>query len=164
MKVDGKRNNQNKHFRVPYQKWYNMIQRCYNKNNPYYKNYGAKGITVCDKWKTFEGFLDDFDKIKGFSEEIFNSKKIFLDKDGRDIENTEYNLENCEFINIEESNKRKQHQMKKFFITDEETGKTEMFFNQSDCSKKYGIPQPRISYALKTSGKYKTYRLKYAKS
>lgn len=37
MKVDGKRNNQNKHFRVPYQKWYNMIQRCYNKNNPYYK-------------------------------------------------------------------------------------------------------------------------------
>ena len=57
-----------------------MIQRCYNKNNPYYKNYGAKGITVCDKWKTFEGFLDDFDKIKGFSEEIFNSKKIFLDK------------------------------------------------------------------------------------
>ena len=100
MKVDGKRNNQNKHFRVPYQKWYNMIQRCYNKNNPYYKNYGAKGITVCDKWKTFEGFLDDFDKIKGFSEEIFNSKKIFLDKDGRDMENAEYNLENCEFINI----------------------------------------------------------------
>ena len=164
MKIDGKRNGQNKHFRVPYQKWYNMIQRCYNKNNPYYKNYGAKGITVCDKWKTFEGFLDDFDKIKGFSEEIFNSKKIFLDKDGQDIENAEYNLENCEFINIEESNKRKQHQMKKFFITDEETGKTEMFFNQSDCSKKYGIPQPRISCALKTNGKYKTYRLKYAKS
>lgn len=85
--------------------------------------------------ETFEGFLDDFDKIKGFSEEIFNSKKIFLDKDGRDMKNAEYNLENCKFINIEESNKRKQHQMKKFFITDEKTGKTEMFFNQSECSK-----------------------------
>lgn len=24
--------------------------RCYNKNNPKYKNYGARGICVCDEW------------------------------------------------------------------------------------------------------------------
>lgn len=27
-----------------------MIRRCYNKNEPAYKWYGARGITVCDEW------------------------------------------------------------------------------------------------------------------
>jgi hypothetical protein len=27
-----------------------MKQRCYNKNNPKYKNYGARGIRICDEW------------------------------------------------------------------------------------------------------------------
>lgn len=36
-----------------------MKQRCYNKNNPNYKYYGAKGVTVCDEWLTFEGFAKD---------------------------------------------------------------------------------------------------------
>jgi hypothetical protein len=37
-----------------------MKQRCYQKKNDHYYNYGAKGITVCDKWKnSFEEFLKD---------------------------------------------------------------------------------------------------------
>jgi hypothetical protein len=37
-----------------------MKNRCYNKNNPEYHNYGARGIAVCDKWKTdFVSFLAD---------------------------------------------------------------------------------------------------------
>jgi hypothetical protein len=28
-----------------------MKQRCYAKNQPGYKNYGGRGIKVCDKWK-----------------------------------------------------------------------------------------------------------------
>lgn len=28
-----------------------MLQRCYNKNNTAYKNYGGRGIRVCDEWK-----------------------------------------------------------------------------------------------------------------
>ena len=31
--------------------WKGMYQRCYNQNNPKYKNYGARGIIVCDEWK-----------------------------------------------------------------------------------------------------------------
>lgn len=27
-----------------------MIQRCYNKNNQQYKDYGGRGIKVCDRW------------------------------------------------------------------------------------------------------------------
>lgn len=28
-----------------------MKQRCYNNNNSHYKDYGGRGITVCDEWK-----------------------------------------------------------------------------------------------------------------
>lgn len=40
--------------------WASMIQRCENPNNKYYKNYGARGITVCPTWrKSFNVFLKD---------------------------------------------------------------------------------------------------------
>jgi hypothetical protein len=34
-----------------YNIWYNMIDRCYNENHKSYKDYGDRGITVCDEWK-----------------------------------------------------------------------------------------------------------------
>lgn len=38
--------------------WKNMIQRCCNPNRPEYKNYGGRGITVCDAWRnSFPSFL-----------------------------------------------------------------------------------------------------------
>lgn len=37
-----------------------MKSRCYNKNNISYKNYGDRGIKVCDRWlNSFENFLKD---------------------------------------------------------------------------------------------------------
>ena len=33
-----------------YQIWENMKKRCKNKNNHHYKNYGGRGITVCQEW------------------------------------------------------------------------------------------------------------------
>lgn len=35
---------------------YEMMRRCYNKNCVAYKDYGAKGITVCDEWHNRENF------------------------------------------------------------------------------------------------------------
>lgn len=42
-----------------YRSWGGMIQRCLNKNNPAYKNYGGRGIKICDRWLTFENFFED---------------------------------------------------------------------------------------------------------
>lgn len=40
--------------------WCNMKDRCYREKNPAYKNYGARGIKVYDKWKnSFEKFIAD---------------------------------------------------------------------------------------------------------
>ena len=40
--------------------WRSMIARCYNKNVIAYKDYGGRGISVCDKWRdSFENFISD---------------------------------------------------------------------------------------------------------
>ena len=39
--------------------WYQMKERCKNPNLPCYKNYGGRGISVCDEWKnSFKSFYD----------------------------------------------------------------------------------------------------------
>jgi hypothetical protein len=42
-----------------YNAWQQMRQRCSNPNVRCYRHYGAVGIRVCDRWQTFENFLDD---------------------------------------------------------------------------------------------------------
>lgn len=50
--------------------WQSMIDRCVNSKNKRYKNYGGRGITICNEWK------DDFQKFyewaitNGYKEEI----------------------------------------------------------------------------------------------
>ena len=39
--------------------WNNVLNRCRNPNVPSYKDYGARGITVCERWLKFENFLED---------------------------------------------------------------------------------------------------------
>ncbi len=43
-----------------YTTWQGMKTRCYNSNCRSYKDYGGRGITVCDRWlHSFENFLED---------------------------------------------------------------------------------------------------------
>lgn len=42
-----------------YRRYLSMHQRCYNKNSTEYKNYGMKGISVCEQWHQFEQFRKD---------------------------------------------------------------------------------------------------------
>lgn len=43
-----------------YTSWADMIQRCCNPNSQVYRYYGARGIAVCDRWRSsFECFLID---------------------------------------------------------------------------------------------------------
>lgn len=40
--------------------WSCMIARCHNPNHHAYKNYGGRGIVVCEKWRrSFKAFLED---------------------------------------------------------------------------------------------------------
>lgn len=39
--------------------WMGMNSRCNNPNREKYKDYGARGIKVCERWHKFENFLAD---------------------------------------------------------------------------------------------------------
>jgi len=46
----------------PIRSWYGMIRRCREENCEQWKNYGGRGIKVCDRWFSFENFLADMGK------------------------------------------------------------------------------------------------------
>lgn len=41
-----------------YTVWSDMLSRCRNKNHRQYKDYGGRGITVCQEWKDFPTFRE----------------------------------------------------------------------------------------------------------
>jgi len=64
-----KSNSKHGYFGTPtYESWASIIERCCNTNNSNYKYYGAKGITMCQKWReSFKEFLKDMgERPEGF--------------------------------------------------------------------------------------------------
>jgi hypothetical protein len=66
--------------------WSTMKQRCNNQNNVDYKDYGGRGIKVCDRWNDFANFIEDMGKCP--------SKNHSLDRIDND---SGYNPENCKW-------------------------------------------------------------------
>lgn len=44
---------------ITYNTWDSMKQRCLNEDSEGYRHYGGRGISVCDRWMTFQNFIDD---------------------------------------------------------------------------------------------------------
>lgn len=107
-----------------YQSWQAMKNRCLNPNQSAYKNYGGRGITICDKWIEFAGFAEDMgERPEGCSlERIDNSKG--------------YSKDNCVWATIKSQN-RNTRQNK--YLT--YNGVT---LCMKDWSIKTGIPYPTI--------------------
>lgn len=41
--------------------WADMVARCKNPKHKAYKNYGGRGVTVCERWKNSAHFIADMD-------------------------------------------------------------------------------------------------------
>lgn len=39
--------------------WVNMMGRCHDPKHPNYEDYGARRISVCERWRVFENFIND---------------------------------------------------------------------------------------------------------
>lgn len=42
-----------------YNTWVLIRARCYNSNHPKFKYWGGRGIRVCERWESFDHFLED---------------------------------------------------------------------------------------------------------
>lgn len=73
-----------------YQVWNNMKSRCYNPKNKCYKNYGARGIAICDEWLDFANFAK-WAYSSGYQEDADYGKCTIERKNV----NKGYNPENC---------------------------------------------------------------------
>jgi len=64
-----------------YDTWRLMLIRNYDKNSDNYQYYGAKGVTVCERWHCFANFLEDIRNLKGYKEYLYAKNEYNLDKD-----------------------------------------------------------------------------------
>lgn len=46
-----------------YTTWKNVRNRCLNKNNPQFANYGGRGIDICSEWNDFAVFYKDMGDV-----------------------------------------------------------------------------------------------------
>lgn len=72
-----------------YDIWASIIQRCYNKKNKAYKNYGGRGIIVCKEWKHSPKLFIDWCINNGWRE------GLEIDRENND---GNYEQDNCRFI------------------------------------------------------------------
>ena len=80
--------------------WLNINRRCYDENSTRYKDWGGRGIKVCDEWK------NDYLSFKKWALE--NGYKIGLTLD-REENNGDYEPSNCRWTTmlVQARNKRK---------------------------------------------------------
>ena len=79
-----------------YRTWIAMLSRCRDKNNNNYKNYGGRGIGVCERWYEFENFYHDMGDLPFYEAQI-----------DRIDNNKGYFKENCRWVTSKENCRNK---------------------------------------------------------
>jgi hypothetical protein len=111
--------------------WGGMLNRCRNPNNPSFSYYGARGITVCERWQnSFEAFLADMGPKPSTGHSL----------DRIDV-NGHYEPANCRWATRSEQNSNTRQNT---FITFRGECRT-----QQEWSTITGIPRGTIHYRLK---------------
>lgn len=115
-----------------YEIWHGIKARCYNPNNKDFKNYGARGVTVCTQWKNdFEAFYN-WATTHGYAEGLTIDR---IDNDGN------YEPSNCRWVSTREQNRNKRN-----IVWLEYNGATKTL---SEWSRETGISVSVISNRLK---------------
>lgn len=80
--------------------WETMRSRCYNRNRKKYKDYGARGIRVCDEWNSNASAFCEWALSNGY-------------KDGMQLDridnNGNYEPSNCRFVSPKENSRNRRN-------------------------------------------------------
>ena len=74
-----------------------MLSRCYSKKHIHYKNYGGRGIKVCDEWLEFKPFLE-WALLSGCAPHLTLDR---IDNSGN------YTPQNCRWVTMAEQSKNR---------------------------------------------------------
>jgi hypothetical protein len=111
--------------------WSAMKQRCYNSSNVSYKDYGGRGITVCNRWlNSFENFYQDMGQRPSPDHSIDRKEN---DKG--------YYKDNCRWTTWEEQANNKRSN-RKICVNDEE------FSSINRMARRFSIPIETVSTRL----------------
>lgn len=78
--------------------WRSMHSRCYQRSHKQYKDYGGRGITICDEW------LHDFAAFQKWASSHGYQDDLTIDR----IDNDKgYSPENCRWVTMAEQNRNK---------------------------------------------------------
>ena len=144
-----------------YQIWRGMKGRCSNENLKEYKNYGGRGIKVCDKWIEFLNFKEDMYETYLKHVVDFGEKDTTIER--VDV-NGNYELKNCTWATKkEQSNNQRTHGVQKQFIAISPNGVVYNNNNQMQFAKEHNLSNSKISSCLSGSrNHHKQWRFRYA--
>lgn len=138
-----------------YRIWIDMKGRCYNKNNKHYKDYGGRGITVCEEWKDVQLFFEDM--LSTYENHKSQYKTTQLDR----IDNNKgYYYENCKWSTaVENANNTR---LLKEFIAISPEGKIYKVLSQSIFARENGLKTYGINNCLnKRQTSHKGWKFNY---
>jgi hypothetical protein len=115
-----------------YKIWSHMISRCNNSKSNAYKDYGGRGISICNEWREFIPFIN-WAHNNGYRDDLTIERK--------DV-NGNYEPGNCTWIPNSEQSKNRRSQVTI-------NGKTQ---TTKDWAKEYGICEGTIGYRVNNFG------------